>query len=171
MPPGAGTITIRAPAAAQRQRVLDIVEATGVFRPDEANIALEVFDAAVERPGVDYTALGAFDESGEMVGFACFGPTPCTVGTWDLYWIAVDPSGHRRGVGRNLMEACETRITGARGRLVVVETSSRADYGPTRAFYEALGYTSAARVAGFYAEGDDLVVYTKRLATPAKATL
>jgi ribosomal protein S18 acetylase RimI-like enzyme len=159
-----GTITIRAPGEADRDRVAEIVDATGVFRPDEADIALEVFDGAVERPGVDYHALGAYDAD-EMVGFACFGPTPCTVGTWDLYWIAVAPSGHRQGVGRKLMEACEARIAAARGRLVVVETSSRTDYGATRAFYEALGYSPAARVAGFYADGDDLVVYTKQLGT------
>jgi ribosomal protein S18 acetylase RimI-like enzyme len=160
-----GTVTIRTAEARQRDRVAEIVDATGVFRPDEADIALEVFDGAMERPGVDYTALGAYSEDNEMLGFACFGPTPCTVGTWDLYWIAVDPAGHRQGVGRKLMEACEAKIAAARGRLVVVETSSRPDYGPTRAFYEKLGYSPAARVAGFYAEGDDLVVYTKQLGT------
>jgi len=160
-----GTVTIRTAEARQRDRVAEIVEATGVFRPDEADIALEVFDGAMERPGVDYTALGAYGEDNEMLGFACFGPTPCTVGTWDLYWIAVDPAGHRQGVGRKLMDACEAKIAAARGRLIVVETSSRPDYGPTRAFYEKLGYSPAARVAGFYAEGDDLVVYTKQLGT------
>ena len=164
-------ITIKGASPRHRERVTEIVEATGIFRPDEAVIALEVFDAAVGEPGVDYTALGAFDEDGLMVGFACFGPTPCTVNTWDLYWIAVDPGGHRQGVGRKLMDACEGRIAAAQGRLIVVETSSRTDYGPTRAFYEALGYSAAARVPGFYADGDDMVVYTKRLGTQAKATL
>ena len=156
---------IRAAQPRDRDRVAEIVEATGVFRPDEADIALEVFDGAVERPGVDYTAVGAYDDQDRMIGFACFGPTPCTIGTWDLYWIAVDPAGHRHGIGRKLMDACESRIAAARGRLIVVETSSRTDYGPTRAFYEKLGYASAARIAGFYAEGDDLVVYTKQLGT------
>jgi ribosomal protein S18 acetylase RimI-like enzyme len=167
----AGVITIKGASPRHRDRVSEIVEATGIFRPDEADIALEVFDGAVEHPGVDYNALGAFDEDGQMVGFACFGPTPCTVGTWDLYWIAVDPGGHRQGVGRKLMDACEQRIAVGGGRLIVVETSSRTDYGPTRAFYEALGYSAAARVPGFYADGDDLVVYTKRLGTQAKATI
>jgi hypothetical protein len=46
---------------------------------------------------------------------------------------------------------------------VVVETSSRADYAPTRAFYEHRGYTRAATIPGYYAPGDDLVVYTKDL--------
>lgn len=62
-----------------------------------------------------------------------------------------------------LMEACELAIAAAGGRLVVVETSSRADYGPTRAFYQALDYQATAHIPEFYAARDDLVVYTKRL--------
>ena len=159
-------ITIRALEPGQRERIRAIVHATGVFRPSEAEIALEVFDAAVERPGVDYTALGAFDDEGTALAFACFGPTPCTAGTWDLYWIAVDPEGQRQGIGRRLMESCEEAIAAARGRMVVVETSSRDDYGPTRRFYETLGYTATARVPGFYAPGDDLVIYTYAVRKP-----
>jgi len=44
-----------------------------------------------------------------------------------------------------------------------VETSSRSDYVPTRAFYEARGYTRAATIPAYYAPGDDLVIYTKDL--------
>jgi hypothetical protein len=44
---------------------------------------------------------------------------------------------------------------------VIVETSSRPDYSATRAFYERRGYTRAAVVPGYYAPGDDLVIYLK----------
>jgi ribosomal protein S18 acetylase RimI-like enzyme len=157
------SVDLRTPGAAHRDRVREIVEATGVFRAEEVEIALEVFDAATEAPGLDYTPIGAFDEDERLVGFACFGRTPCTEGTWDLYWIAVDPGTHRHGVGRKLLEACEHGIAQDSGRMVVAETSSRADYDPTRAFYEAMGYTAAARVPDFYAPEDDLIVYIKRL--------
>lgn len=160
----AGPTTLRiSPAGVRdRRRVAEIVAATGVFRAAERAVALEVFDSAVRRPGVDYFALGAFDAD-RLVGFACYGPTPCTVGTWDLYWIAVDPAFQRQGTGRALMEACEQSIASQGGRLVVVETSSRPDYGPTRAFYRKLGYREAARIPDFYLPGDDLLVYVKRL--------
>lgn len=155
-------VSLKAPVPADRARVREIVEDTGVFRPEEVEIALEVFDGATEEPGVDYAAIGAYEDD-YLVGFACYGPTPCTTGTWDLYWIAVDPATHRHGIGRKLAEVCERMIIKNGGRLVVAETSSRSDYGPTRAFYEALGYGVAARVAEFYAPQDDLVLYTKRL--------
>jgi len=160
----AAPLALRPPRPSDRSRVAEIVRATGVFRPAEVDIALEVFDGAMAKPGVDYHALGAYDESDRMIGFACYGPTPCTVATWDLYWIAVDPLAHRHGAGRALMEACERAIGEAGGELIVVETSSRPDYDPTRAFYDALNYRPTARIPHFYAPHDDLVVYTKRLA-------
>lgn len=156
-------LALRPLVRADRARVDQIVGATGVFRPDEHAIALEVFDAAVARPGVDYHAVGAYDEQDRLVGFACYGPTPCTVHTWDLYWIAVDPTTHRQGAGRALMDQCEREIAARGGRLVVVETSSRADYAATRAFYEALAYRVTARIPDFYASNDDLITYTKRI--------
>jgi ribosomal protein S18 acetylase RimI-like enzyme len=143
-------------------RVRAIVEQAGIFRPDEVEVALEVFQDAVTAPGKDYCALGAYDDD-QLVGFACYGLTPCTVATWDLYWIAVDPRSFRQGVGRQLMSACEEQIRTSGGRLVVVETASRPDYAATRAFYEALGYAPAAHIPEYYAPDDDLIVFVKYL--------
>ena len=123
-------------------------------------MALEVFDAAVAG-SPDYLALGA-DVAGVLAGWICWGATPCTLGTWDLYWMAVDPALHGGGIGSALLAEMEKRLP-AGARLVVVETAGRPDYALTRAFYEARGYAASARVADFYAPGDDLVVYVKRL--------
>jgi len=138
-----------------------------VFRPDELPVALEVFDAAIAGSRAtsasepDYTALGA-DAEGRLVGWICWGPTPCTLGTYDLYWMAVDPAAQRSGIGTALLAEMERRVA-RRARLIVVETAGRADYAPTRRFYEARGYRPTARIPEFYAPEDDLVVYTKRL--------
>lgn len=161
-------VILAAPAAADRDRVRQMVEATGVFRADEVDVAVEVFDDAVARPGTDYYGLGAYDGD-RLVGFALFGKTPCTMATWDLYWIVVDPTLHRGGVGRQLMVEVEETIARLRGRMIVVETSSRDDYGPTRAFYETLGYDQAADIAHYYAPDDRLIVYTKLLDPPDTA--
>src|SRR5256884_1870290 len=106
--------------------------------------------------------LGAF--AGEdLVGYACWGPTPGTTGTYDLYWIVVDPAWQGKRVGTQLLASVEAQLATDHGRLIVVETSSRADYGPTRAFYERRGYARAALIPGYYAAGDDLVIYLKDL--------
>lgn len=154
-------ITLGPPRALDRDRVAAIVEGTGVFRPEEVVVALEVFDGAVAQPGADYLGLCAFEDD-VLVGFTLFGPTPCTVATWDLYWIVVDPATHRHGIGRQLMAATEDAVRSRGCQLLVVETSSREEYGPTRAFYASLRYDRAARIPDYYAPDDDLVVFVKR---------
>ena len=96
------------------------------------------------------------------MGYACYGPTPETDRTWDLYWIATDPRTHGTGGGTRLLTEVERRLEGLNARMLVVETSSRSEYAPTRAFYERRGYGEAARVRGFYAPGDDRIIYIRQ---------
>ena len=117
-------------------------------------------------PPEDYEFLGAFDEANDhLIGYACFGATPATDGTYDLYWLAVDPAAQGRGVGSALVRAVEEKLVGRGARLLVVETSSRPDYEGTRRFYARSGYHEAARVRDFYAPADDRIVLTTRLTT------
>jgi len=160
--------------SADTDRILALTRATGVFRDEEMEIAAEVFRDAVAAPGPSggstpstdrpYYALGAELDDG-LVGWICWGQTPCTDGTWDLYWLAVDPAAYGMGVGTALVEEMERRLAGT-ARLISVDTSGRADYGPTRAFYLARAYLAVARVPDFYAPGDDQVIFTKVLAPP-----
>ena len=114
----------------------------------------------------DYEFLGAF-EGEQLIGYACFGQTPSTDRTYDLYWIAVHPAAQRSGAGAALMGEVERQLAERRARLLVVETSSRRDYDPTRRFYHKQGYAETARVRGFYAPEDDRVVLTKRIDAPS----
>jgi ribosomal protein S18 acetylase RimI-like enzyme len=148
--------------AADRGRLEEITRAVGLFRPEEIRVALEVFDEGVGNgPGNTYQLLGA-EVDGRLAGWICWGPTPCTVGTYDLYWMAVDPALQGSGVGTALLVEMERRLYGV-ARLIVVETAGRPDYAATRRFYEARGYRAAARIPDFYAPGDDQVVFAKRV--------
>ncbi len=138
-----------------------LLRSTGVFREDEIAVALEVMDSYFARPEQDYTAVGAFTPGRELLGYCVFGPTPCTLGTFDLYWIAVDPGVQSRGVGTVLLKEVEGRLTRSNARQVIIETSSRPPYDPTRAFYLKRGYREVARVPDFYEAGDDRVIYAK----------
>jgi ribosomal protein S18 acetylase RimI-like enzyme len=158
-----GTLTapaLRPLSAADRRRIEEITRAVLVFRDDEVPVALEVFDGAVGG-SPDYIALGATVDD-RLMGWICWGPTPCTLGTYDLYWMAVDPRMQGSGIGAALLREMEGRLAGS-ARLIVVETAGRPDYRPTRAFYEARGYRRAAIIPDFYAPGDDQVVYVKAL--------
>ena len=147
--------------SADRGRIAEIVRAVGVFRDEEIQIALEVFDASCRPFQTDYHTLGA-ELDGRLAGWICWGATPCTVGTVDLYWMAVDPEVQGTGVGTALVGEMERRLAG-HARLVSIDTSGRESYAPTRRFYEARGYRPVAVVPDFYAPGDAQVIFTKTL--------
>lgn len=136
---------------------------TRVFRDSEIRVALEVIDSYFILPEEDYTALGAFTLGGKLLGYVCYGPTPCTIGTWDLYWIAVAPEAQTLGVGTRLLQEVERRLALKDARLVIIETSSLPQYAATRAFYSRRGYDLVARVPDFYSQGDDRLIFAKRI--------
>lgn len=146
---------------ADRAAVERIVRSTDLFSAAERDVAVEVLDAYLAHPGRDYHGVGAFSAAGDLLGYACYGPTPCTDGTWDLYWIAVAGETRGRGIGTLLMAEVERRVVEHRARLLVIETSSRADYTATRTFYERRGYSAVARVPDFYAPDDDRVIFVR----------
>jgi ribosomal protein S18 acetylase RimI-like enzyme len=149
-------------AGITRDGIEVILEATGSFRAEEIEVALELFDeAAAGSP--DYEFVGTFTGDGELYGYACFGATPGTDSTYDLYWIAVHPAHHGTGGGSRLLDEVERRLNEREARLLIVETSARDDYDSTRRFYERRGYREHARLSDFYALGDDRVIYGKRM--------
>jgi ribosomal protein S18 acetylase RimI-like enzyme len=172
-------------SAAVRPRVAEILRGSKVFSAAEVAVALELFDESCHDCGLriaddhrnpqsalpighprnsqsDYLFLGAFTPEDVLVGYACWGPTPATDRTWDLYWIAVDMSLQGAGIGTILLEEVERRLVGQYARMLIAETSSRSDYAATRGFYERRGYREAARVRDFYAPGDDRIIFIKR---------
>ena len=88
-----GSFTVR-PGHPQDQAPLHaLVAKDGLFSPDEVSCARELIDSALSDAtrGGDYRVLIA--ARGEaLLGYICYGPTPMTQGTYDLYWLATDPS-------------------------------------------------------------------------------
>jgi ribosomal protein S18 acetylase RimI-like enzyme len=124
---------------------------------------LELIDTYLNVAGQkDYVIDCAVDETDRPLGYVCFGPTPLTDGTYDLYWIAVDPEAHRRGVGSRLIEHVEHALR-LSGRLLLIETSSLPKNDAARRFYLRHQYREVARVPDFYSEGDDRVIFAKHL--------
>lgn len=145
-----------------REPIHGLLFETGVFTRDEIDIALELVDVVLQRPGQDDYQIFVFD-AGTVLGYYCVGPTPATEATYDLYWIAVAPSAHRKGVGAALIAHAEALVSSHGGRLVIAETSSQMKYEPTRRFYLRQGYSELSRIRDYYRIGDDLVVYGKYL--------
>ncbi len=154
---------IRPLRRSDRDALLSILSATGVFSLEEIDVALELIDAVLDRPEQRDYVIFVYEEGGNVLGYYCVGPTPATVSTYDLYWIAVSPSVHGQGVGTALNDHLESLIRSRGGSLIMVETSSRGDYDATRTFYRRKGYQELARVRDYYRPADDLVIFGKYL--------
>ena len=151
--------------SADTARVRALAAATSVFREAELDIAAELVEEALARgevaSGYHFVMADALDG---LAGYACYGPIAGTVGSFDLYWIVVDPAWQGRGLGRRLMGAVEAAVRCAGGRRLYIDTSTSAAYAPTRAFYTRCGYAIAAELPDFYSPGDGKVIFVRALA-------
>ena len=133
------------------------------FSQEDDALAMELIRTALGHPEQkDYDFFIAVDENDCPVGYACFGPTPLTQGTFDLYWIAVDPAFSGHGVGTALLKAVEEKIKGLNGRMMIIETSSGQAYQLTNQFYLKNGYHQAETIRDFFRDGEDRVTYIKK---------
>lgn len=146
--------------------VRQLARDSGGFSPREVDLAAELVEERLAR-GLEASGYHfLFAQWGPGVpalGYVCYGPIPLTRSSWDLYWIAVAKGTQRRSVGRRLLAEAERRAEGLGATRFYIDTSGRADYTPTRAFYEAAGYRAAAALPDFYAPGDAKMVFAKAL--------
>ena len=134
--------TIRQAEERDQQAILALTAEAGVFTTQDVACVDELLQVYLYQPQKhDYTFVTACDAADRVVGYICYGPTPLTIGTWDIYWIAVGKAERGRGVGQALMQHAEQEIAAQGGRLVVLETSGTPEYSPARKFYEHCGYT------------------------------
>ena len=144
-----------------REKIIKILNETNMFTEEEINVAIEVIDdflARQEESG--YEIYSAVDDEDASIGYICFGKRPLTQGTYDVYWIAVDPSLQGNGIGKKLMKFAEQKIKEKGGNLILVETSSQEKYLKTRLFYKACGYEEIARIRDFYKKGDAFIIFS-----------
>ena len=151
-------------AHADRAAIADLVVSAGNFNQAEIDCALELVDVYLtDGHQTDYNVVVAQDRGSNVFAYACWGPVPMTKGAYDLYWIATHPGARGRGFGRALMESVERKVQELNGRLLVVETSSKASYAVTVEFYRRLGYSENSRIQDFYDIGDDKIIFVKKL--------
>ncbi len=154
---------IRPSEPGDSQAILALATGTGVFKPHEIQALDEVLsDYHATNRGLGHASV-TFEDRGQVLGFAYYAPAAMTDRTWYLYWIAVTKQTQARGIGGKLLVHAEDHIRREHGRILLIETSSLPHYEPTRKFYLKHDYRQAAVIADFYADGDNLVVFSKRL--------
>jgi len=150
------------PTTTDSLAILEIAKGINLFDAGDVETIQELWSEFVTLGDNDswYHFLAARQKN-NLVGFACYGKRPLTLGTFDLYWIAVDNNHKREGIGEFLLKHVETQVNEKGGHLLIAETAGKAAFEPTRRFYLGCGYELESRVRDFYAIGDDLYIFTK----------
>jgi ribosomal protein S18 acetylase RimI-like enzyme len=157
-------ITLRTGARVRdRSDLKKILLSTQLFYPYEMDVAIDLLNDQIKWKEESIFSFIFADRNRECVGYVCYGPILTTDNRYDMYWIAVRKDLQGQGIGKILVNETEKRISGRKGRHIYVETSSREDYEPTRAFYRRNGYAEVARVPHYYKDNDDMIILMKTL--------
>lgn len=151
-------VNIRTLEAGDLPAVRSAIDSTGLF-PAEMMDGMTAPFLAGDAPGELWLILDA----PQPVAIAYAIPEAMTSGTANLLLIAVHASRHGTGLGGALLAEVERLLTGRGNRILLVETSALPEFERTRRFYLVRGYEEEARIRDFYEEGNDKVVFRKRL--------
>ena len=90
-------------------------------------------------------------------------PEKFTDGTYNLLAIGVARDAQRKGIAREMTLYIEQYLKEKDGRVLIVETSSDDAQMAARNFYARLGYLQTATIPDFWKEGEDKIVFWKKL--------
>ena len=111
------TLTLRRHVTPQDPAIVRrLVTDTGFFSLAEVAVAVELVEQRLATGVASGYEFLLAESRGQVIGYTCFGLIACTRGGYDLYWIAVEKSCQRQGIGRQLLAETERTIRQAAGR-------------------------------------------------------
>lgn len=137
----------------------DVLDSISLFPPEMLEELIHDFFHNPATEDIWFTTT----ENGTPVSIGYCAPEKLTSGTYNLYAIGVRADVQGRGTGKMMMAFLENYLRNQGHRILIVETSGAEAFSLTRKFYEQLKYTREAVIRDFWQEGDDKVVYWKKL--------
>ena len=138
------------------KKVLDSIE---LFPSEMLDDMISDFFSSPQTEDIWLTAT----ENNIPIAIGYCAPEQLTKGTFNLYAIGVKADIQGKGIGRKMMHYLEEYLQQQGHRILIVETSGTDDFRLTRKFYEDLGYEKEATIRDFWNEGDDKVIFWKKL--------
>ena len=90
-------------------------------------------------------------------------PEKLTDGTYNLLAIGVVKESQGKGIASEMMNYIEQLLKQKGARVLIVETSSDSAQLTARSFYRKIGYSQEAVIRDFWKEGEDKIVFWKKL--------
>lgn len=147
-------------------RIRQILESTGFFdqSPDEIDVAVELAELSLKNGNnVENYECIFVEEDNQVVGYGCFARIPCTLSSFEIYWLGVDKQVQGKGFGKALIKNIVEELKTLGATKIVLQTAGREQYVPTQKFYIASGFTLEARIKDYFTVGDDCLIYTLSL--------
>ena len=157
------TQSVRPLRADDLSAVKAVIDSTGLFPSELMDGMTAAFLSRASDELWFVAEAGGAKVDGDVCAVAYAAPERMTDGAWNLLLIAVRKDRQGRGLGAALTRTVEAVLAGRGARILLVETSGLPAFERTRAVYQRLGYVREATVRGFYAEGEDKVIFWKSL--------
>lgn len=136
-----------------------VIQTSGLFPADLLNGMVSDYFANSETEEIWLTRL----YNNKPIAIAYCAPERLTEGTYNLYLIAVHKDFQAQGIGGQIMTYLESLLQSKGKRILLVETSGLPEFELTRKFYDKCGYNREALIRDFYRDGEDKVVFWKKL--------
>jgi D-alanine-D-alanine ligase len=150
--------------AADRDAIRQVIESWSDLPDDEIAFAVQTLDSALEGGAAQAVVV---EQEGQVLGYAGFGKAARTADAYDLHWMGVASDCQGQGLGWKLLQAVESHVLAAAGRVLVVEMSAQPAHSQARQFFLRQGFRLAGDLPDFFCEGEGRLTFAKYL-SPAK---
>ncbi len=154
-------IQIRPVAKKDVPSIKRIMRETIEFSKDDQTTCAECLDAYFAHE--PFYAFACAEENNKLLGFICYDKASIAKNVYELYWIVVAEKARGKGIARMLDDYFVKAAKRRGARILFTETESAVQYAKARCFYKSCGYKEMARVKDFYDDGNDKIIYGKRL--------
>jgi ribosomal protein S18 acetylase RimI-like enzyme len=153
------SMNVRKTSSADVQALKVVLEDTELFPSDMLSGMISKFLSGDESHDIWLTC----ESKGNVVGFCYAAPEKLTDGTWNMLVIAVHSESQGKGAGAAIIKRLEAELRERGQRILIADTSGTDEFKQVRNFYRKNGYSEEARIRGFWAVGNDKVVFWKSL--------
>jgi ribosomal protein S18 acetylase RimI-like enzyme len=148
-----------------KDAMTSLFSALNLFNPDELQFMSELVDNFINKTLGEGHYWIVNDDNNVISSAAYYAPESFGQNVYNLYFIGVLPSEQGKGIGSSMLEYVEKHLKELKQRLLLVETSGMPNFAKTREFYSKNNYEKEATIREYYKEGDDKVIYRKKLTT------
>lgn len=150
---------IRAVTSADIDGLKKVADSSGLFPSEYLDEMISDYFSNPETQDIWFAYID--NDKPAAIGYCV--PEKLTDGTYNLLAIGVSQDSQRIGIASQMMNYIEQLLKQKHGRILIVETSSDDAQIGARNFYKKIGYTQAAVIKDFWKDGEDKIVFWKKL--------